>query len=157
MNTLRTYAFTLLTVLRGNQEGVNGNSPHLGWALCRETPQTRSKLAADQFLSTLLGHSPCPEAVAQQFMTELAQCENSAVINLGEALSTLCDTFDVEYYVQVHSLNDRSVDPVNWANAVNEGLGQNGDILPLTNLARLYLNDLVIPCRYNAISIGCKD
>jgi hypothetical protein len=43
--------------------------------------------------------------------------------------------------------SDRSVSLANWAAAVYEELSRNGNKLPLTNLAVLYLNDLVIPCR----------
>jgi len=70
------------------------------------------------------------QAVAQQFMMELARCENSAVIDLVDSLNS-----------------DRSISPANWAAAVYEELSRNGNISPLTNLAVLYLNDLVIPFR----------
>ncbi len=60
--------------------------------------------------------------------------------------------------IQVNSLNDgRPTSPANWAAAVYEGLSRSGNILPLTNLAVLYLNDLIIPCRRNTISVGCSD
>ncbi|KAF8497136.1 hypothetical protein F5888DRAFT_1889776 [Russula emetica] len=143
----QSYALSLLTLM-GNQEGTNEDNPPLGWALHLETQSSVFNLAAHRLLRTLIEHSPSPEAVAQQFMTELARCENSAVIDLGDALSTLCDTFYVEYYVQVDSLNsDRSISPANWAAAVYKELSRNGNISPLTNLAVLYLNDLVIPFR----------
>ncbi len=146
-NTLRSYALALLMML-GNQQGANGNSPPLGWALNRETQRSRFNLAAHRLLSALLEHSPSPETVAQQFMTALAQCENPAVINLGNGFSTLSDTFHIEYYSQVNSLdNDRSVSPGDWATAVSQGLSQNGNISALRDLSVVYLNDLVIPCR----------
>jgi hypothetical protein len=147
-NTPHSYALALLELM-GNQEGADQDNPPLGWALHLETQSSVFNLAAHRLLRPLIEHSPSPEAVAQQFMAGLAQCENSAVIDLGDALSTtLCDPFYVEYYVQVNSLNsDRSVSPANWAAAVYEGLSREGNISPLTNLAVLYLNDLVIPCR----------
>jgi len=151
-NTLRSYAIALLTLM-GNQEGANEDNPPLGMALHCETQLSMFNLAAHRLLRTLIEHSPSPEAVAQQFVTELAECEKSAVIDLGDALSTLCDAFYVEYYyMQVTSLNsDRSVSLANWVAAVYEGLSRDGNISPLTNLAILYLNDLVIPCRVQCI------
>jgi len=115
--TPQSYALALLKLM-GNQEGAEDNPP-LGWALHLETQSSVFNLAAHRLMQTLIEHSPSPEAVAQQFMTGLAQCENSAVVDLGDALSIFCDTFYVEYYVQVDSLNcDRSVSPANWAAAI---------------------------------------
>lgn len=54
-------------------------------------------------------------------MTELAKCGNHYVTFMGDALSTLCDTFYVEYYVQVDLLTrDDTVGPAEWAKVVNE-------------------------------------
>ena len=147
-NTPQSYALALLTLM-GDQEAIE--NPPLGWACRWETQSSNYSLAAHRLLRALIEHPPSPEAnqvVAHQFMDELLQCENSAVIDLGEATSILSDTFYVEYYVQVHSLNsDRFVSPANWAAAVYEGLSRNGNILPLSNLAASYLNNLVIPSK----------
>lgn len=128
-NALQSYALALLKLM-GNQEGAGGDNPPLGWALHLETRSSVYKLAAHKLLQTLIEHSPSPEAVTQQFMTELAQCENSVVIDLVDSLNS-----------------DRSVSPANWAAAVYEGLSQSKNISPLTNLAVFYLNNLVIPLR----------
>lgn len=85
-NTLKSYALALLT-LWDSQEGASGDRPPLGWALNRETKRSRYNLAAHRLLLALLEHSPSPEAgVAHHFMTALAQCENSVVIDLGNVL-----------------------------------------------------------------------
>jgi hypothetical protein len=73
----------------GNQKGADIENPPLGWALHLETQSSVFNLAAHRLLQTLIEHSPSPEAVVEQFMTELAQCENSAVVDLGDDLSTL--------------------------------------------------------------------
>ena len=148
-NTLRSYALALLTLM-GDQEGANEDNPPLGMALHWKTQSSVFNLAAHRLLRALIEYSPSPEAVAQQFMTKLAECENSAVIDLGDAPSSLLVMQGhIEYCVKVASLNnDRcSVSPANWAEAVYEGLSRNGNTLPLTNLAVLYLNNLVIPRR----------
>ena len=147
-NTPRSYALALLTLM-GDQEGANGENPPLGIALRWETQSSVYNLHAHRLLKALIDHPPNPEGnqvVVQEFMTELTKCENSVVIDLGDALSTSSDTFYVDYYVQVNSLNtDSSVDPANWAAAVYEGLSHSGGRVPLKNLAEKYLNTLVIP------------
>ena len=149
-NTLRSYAVALLALMR-NQEGADGDNPPLGWARRWETQSSIYNLAAHRLLQALVEHPPSPEAnrvVAQEFMAELAKCGNSTVVTLSEGSPTLRDTFHIEYYVQVNSLNgDLSVSPGNWAEAVYEELSQNGNILPLTDLAGDYLNNLILPCR----------
>ena len=146
-NTTQSYALALLKLM-GNQEGANEDNPPLGWALHLETQSSVYSQTAHKLLQALIEHSPSPETVAQQVLTELGKCDNASVAGFGDALSTFCDTFYVEYYVQVDSLDtDRSASPANWAAAVYEGLGRNGNMSPLMNLAVLYLNDLVIPCR----------
>lgn len=148
-NTTQSYALALLKLM-GNQEGANEDNPPLGsWALHLETQSSVFNLATQRLLQTLIEHSPSPEAVAQQFMTELAQCENSAVIDLGDALSTFCETFYVIKISQVHNLSgDRSVSPDDWAAAVNKELDENGGNTSfLTDLASYYMTHLVIACR----------
>jgi len=73
----------------GDQEGANEDNPPLGMALHWKTQSSVFDLAAHRLLRTLIAYSPSPEALAQQFMTKLAECENSAVIDLGDALSSL--------------------------------------------------------------------
>jgi hypothetical protein len=148
-NTLRSYAQALLTLL-GNREGADANPP-VGWAMRAVTLNSIYHVSAHKVLEALLEHSPAPEAVAGQFMTELANCETPAVVELGDAASTLCDPFYVKYCAQVGKLdNDRAVSPVNWAANVNKKLIEKGTNLSessLTRLASFYLNSLVIAGR----------
>ena len=83
-----SYALALLTLM---EEGTNDDNQPLGTALhLREAPlpdfTSTTKLAPHRLLRALIEHSPSPEVVAQQFMTVLAQCENLAVVALGDAL-----------------------------------------------------------------------
>jgi len=75
--------------LIGDQEGANEDNPPLGEALHWKTQSSVFNLAAHRLLQTLIEYFPSPEAVAQRFMTELAECENNAVIDFGDALPTL--------------------------------------------------------------------
>ena len=147
-NTLQSYALALLTLWR-NQEGADWQNPPLGWAFRWHTKRSIYTLAAHRLLQALVEHSPSPEVVAQQFMTELGQCGNDNVIVHGDALSTLSDKFYVEYYVQVNLLNsDRFSSPAGWAAAVHRTITDNNiNMNTLTDLAARYLNDLIIPCR----------
>ena len=89
-NTPRCYALALLTLM-GDQEGVDNENPPLGMAVCWETQSSIYNLPAHRLLQALIEHPPTPEAnqaIAQQFFTELAKCENSIVIELGDAAST---------------------------------------------------------------------
>ena len=148
-NTPQSYYALALLKLMGNQECDNENNPPLGWALHLETPSSVYNLAAHKLLRTLIEHSPSPETVAQQFLTELERSENPAVADLGDAVSTLCDPFYVKYYAQVGSLNgDHSVSPDDWAADLNNELLENGGNTSfVANLANYYLTHLVIPCR----------
>jgi hypothetical protein len=149
-NTLRSYAQALLTLL-GNQEGAEKENPPLGWAMRLVTKTKTYSQPAHRLLQALLEHSPSPETVAEQFMTELADSETSAVVELGDAASTLCDSFYVKYCAQVDKLDsDRSVSPDDWAANVNRELKETGGDMTkssLTDLANYYLNNLVIACR----------
>jgi hypothetical protein len=151
-NTLRSYAQALLTLM-GNQDGADKENPPLGWAmrLVTLTQKTDYSQPAHRLLQALLEHSPSPETVAEQFMTELAKCEIPAVVELGDAASTLCDPFYVKYCAQVGKLDsDRAVSPVDWAANVNKKLNENDEDMSessLTDLANYYLNNLVIACR----------
>jgi hypothetical protein len=147
----RPYALALLTLWR--DANGPGENPPLGWALRYETSTSTFNLPAHRLLQALIEHPPSPAAdqvVARRFMTELLLCGNPAVINLGDAPSTLCDTFYVECYVQVNNLNSDYLhsSPDEWAIAVFQEIEQNGgNMVPLENLAGAYLNDLVIPSR----------
>jgi len=152
-NTPRYYALALLTVIR-NQEGADGNNLPLGLATRVQTKSSIYDLAAHRLLQALIEHPPSLQAnqvVAQEFLTELTKCGNSTVAASGDGSSTFCDTFYVEYYVQVNSLkDDLSASPDDWAGAVYKELRREGNISPLTDdteLASRYLNDLIIPCR----------
>jgi hypothetical protein len=97
--TSRSYALALLA-LWGSQPGADGENPLLGWALRWNTSSSTYTVVAHRLLSALIEYPPSPEAdqaVAQLFLTELAQCNNPIVVNLGDAVSTLCDSFYVEY------------------------------------------------------------
>jgi hypothetical protein len=79
----KSYALALLTLV---EEVANeDDQPLLGMALDLNQEARSHKLAAHRLLQTLIEHSPYPEVVAQQFMTALAQCGNSAVVALGDA------------------------------------------------------------------------
>jgi hypothetical protein len=105
--------------------------------------------SAHRLLQALLEHSPSPETVAEQFLTELSKCEILAVVELGDAVSTLSDPFYVKYCAQVDKLDsDRSVSPYDWAANVNKELNENGgNTSSLTDLANYYLTNLVIAIR----------
>jgi hypothetical protein len=67
-------------------------------------------------------------------------------------VSTLCNPFYIKYYAQVGNIlnddSDRSVDPDDWAAAVNSNLKEyGGDILSVTELASYFLSHLVVACR----------
>jgi hypothetical protein len=92
----RPYALALLTLWRSQPDANGpGENPPLGWALRYDTSTSTYNLPAHRLLQALIEHPPSPAAdqvVARRFMTELLLCGNSAVINLGDAPSTLCDT-----------------------------------------------------------------
>jgi hypothetical protein len=150
-NSFQTYALALLTLV-GNQEDLNDNSP-LGIATRRDaTDSSSSNMPAHSVVRFPIEHSPSPETIARlfKFIAELARGEIPAVKNLGNALSTLRDTFHVKHYMQVNTLNSsgRSVSPGDWATAVQAGIRQTDGIMkPLTDLASFSLTCLVIGCR----------
>ena len=147
-NSFQSYSLALLTLVT-NQEDVDDNPP-LGIAIRRDGTDISSfNMPAHNLLRLMIEHSPSPEVVARQFMTELGRCDYDDVITHGDALSTLNDKFYVEYYVQVNLLNsDRSSSPTDWAVVAHGIITQNNVKMDtLTSLAALYLNDLVIQCR----------
>ena len=87
---LRYYALALLTLMR-NQAPPPGQSDAqpLGMALCGDTQISIYNVPAHALLQALIEHSPSQETVARHFMVELAKCENRAVVNSGDTLSTL--------------------------------------------------------------------
>jgi hypothetical protein len=148
-NSFQSYALALLTLVR-NQEDVNDNPP-FGIAIRRDTDTSSINMPAHNLLRLLIEHSPSPETISRLFIAELARCDIPAVKNLGNALSTLRDTFHVKYYMQVNTLDssDRSVDPGDWAMVVQAEIRQTGgDMTPLTDLASFSLTCLVIGCRW---------
>ena len=149
-NTLQSYAQALLTLV-GNRACAEDN-PLFGEAMLLDTGNTIYRQTAHTVLQALIEHSPSPEAVAGQFLADLIKCKIPAVETLGDTFSTLCDTFYVEYRVQVGSLlnDDRSVSPANWAEDVYAGLNKNEgdiDIMPVNSLANFYLTNLIIASR----------
>jgi len=94
---LQSYPLALLTLV-GNQYVQNGaNEDHapFGMAMRLDTRRRKYRQTAHRLLRTLIEHAPSPEAVAREFLNELANCENPAVESLGDAVSILCDTFYV--------------------------------------------------------------
>ena len=86
-------------------------------------------------------------------MDEFQKCPNTLVADLGDAVSTLFDPFNVKYYAQVTNLSvERSVIPEAWAKQVDDELKNNVDISPVSEFASFYLSNLVIPCR-----VQCND
>ena len=148
--TVQSYTLALLTLM-SRPDRTSGQSDvddqPLGMALRAETQSSRYHAPAHVLLQAVIQHSPSQEAVAQQFMIELANCRNNAVVTLGDALYTWYHIY-IKYYLQVNSLeHDCSISPDDWAAAVHGELSQNGgDISHLTRLAFFYLNRLVIPC-----------
>ena len=150
LNTLQSYVLALLTLM-GNLPGADTENPPLGTAIRLFAPgsQTTYYQPAHTLLQALIEHSPSPETVAQQFLTELIKCENSVVQELGDVVSTLCDLFYVKYYAQVGYLDgDRSRSPDGWAADVNNELNENArGLSSVTDLASYYLTHLVIASR----------
>jgi hypothetical protein len=102
-NSFQSYALALLTSVR-NQEDVDDNPP-LGIAIRRDVTDSPSfNMPAHNLLRLLIVHSPDPETIARLFMVQLARCEIIAVKNLGNALSTLRDTFQIKYYIYKSTL-----------------------------------------------------
>jgi hypothetical protein len=88
-NTLlgQPYALTLLRLM-GNQwqdHGTNEEEPPFGWAMRLETKQSKYSLTAHRLLIALIENSPFPDTVAKQFLSKLANCNNRAVEDLGDA------------------------------------------------------------------------
>lgn len=159
-NTLRSYALTLLTLI-GNQQDAEKN-PLFGEAMRLDTGHTIYRQTSHRVLQALIEYSPSPETIVKQFLAGLMKCRISAVATLGDAFSILCDTFYVEYYVQVAPLLDgvRPVGLDEWVAGVYNGLNENKedrDISAVENLASYYLNSLILPCRCSAISVGRSD
>jgi hypothetical protein len=89
---LRSYAIALLTLMRN--QASPPDQPHaqpLGMALRVDTQTSIYNVPAHALLQALIEHSPSQETVGQQFMAELAKCENRAVVDSGDTLSTLYD------------------------------------------------------------------
>ncbi|KAH9970169.1 hypothetical protein BJV74DRAFT_263479 [Russula compacta] len=130
-NTLRSYALALLTLV-GNQydqdvqEGANKDDvAPFGMAMRLDTQRSKYHQTSHTLLQALIEHSPSPESVSHQFLTELIKCENSAVEN-----------------------SDLSVSPDDWAVEVNGELNENnGNISFVKELADYYLTNLVIAFR----------
>jgi hypothetical protein len=135
----------------GNQKGADEENPPLGWAMRLIQQNTVYSQTAHKLLQALIEHSPSPETVAKQVLSDLGKCENPAVASLGDAVSTYVIIYVInKFYAQVGGLNDdRSVSPDDWAAAVNNKLKEknSGNISLLTNLAKFYLTHLVIACR----------
>jgi hypothetical protein len=147
-NSFRSYVLALLALVK-NQEDVNDN-PALGIAIRHDTDTSSFNMPAHKLLGLLIEHSPSPETIARLFIAELARCEIPAVKDLGNALSTLRDTFHAKYHMQVNTLNssDRSVSPGDWAMTVQAEIRQaGGNMTPITDLASFSLTCLVIACR----------
>jgi len=148
-NSFQSYALALLTLVR-SQKDVNDNPP-LGIAIRRDATDLSSfNMPAQNLLQFLIEHSPSPETMARLFIAELARCEIPAMKYLGNALSTLRDTFHVKHYMLVNTLNssDHSVSPGDWAMAVQAEIRQTGGIMkPLTDPASFALTCLVTGCR----------
>ena len=150
-NTVQSYALALLTLV-GKRPGADDPKKEdqpFGWAKRVETQKSIYTQSAHKLFHALIEHSPSPEKVAQGFLNELLNCENDTVVNLGDAVSTLCDPFYVKYCAQVANLdNDRSISPDDWAAEVDNELLQNGGtITSITKLANFYLSNLIIACR----------
>lgn len=85
--TYRSYALALLELV-GRQEGADDDNPPFGFAMRQVKRATIYHQTAHRLLHALIEYSPAPEAVAKQFLTELARCENTEVVTLGDAFST---------------------------------------------------------------------
>ena len=146
-NSIQSYALALLALV-GSQGNAQQN-PLFGHAMHLETADGIYQQTAHRLLHALIQHSPAPEAVAGQFFSELAKCENINVVTLGDVFSTLYDILSIEYWAQVNSLNgDRSVSPDEWAADVYSKLSEDGgNLTHVTEFASDYLNNLVVVCR----------
>ena len=94
---LQSYALALLTLV-GNQYVQNGaNEDHapFGMALRLDTRRRKYRQTAHRLLQALIEHAPSPEAVAREFLNELAKCDNPTVECLGDVFSSLCVPFYV--------------------------------------------------------------
>jgi hypothetical protein len=69
----------------GNQTGAENENPPLGWALRRFQRHTAYSLTAHKLLQAVIEHSPSPETVSKQVLTELLNCKNATVVGLGDA------------------------------------------------------------------------
>jgi hypothetical protein len=148
-NSFQSYALALLTLVK-NQEDVNDDPP-LEIVIRRDgTDISSSNMPVHSLLRFLIERSRSPETIARLFIAELARCEIPAMKYLGNALSTLRDTFHVKYHMQVNTLNcsGRSVSPGDWAIALQTEIRQTGGIMKhLTDPASFSLTSLVIGCR----------
>jgi hypothetical protein len=97
-NTLQSYTLTLLTLV-GSQPGADDDPP-FGFAFRLVKTTTIFHQTAHRILQALIQYSPSPETVADQFLTELAKCENTDIVTLSDAFSTLFDLFYVKYYAK---------------------------------------------------------
>ena len=95
-NTLRSYAQALLKLM-GKRPGADDpkEDQPFGWARHLETQKTTYAQSAHKLLHALIEYSPSSEKVSQDFLDQLVKCENDAVVNLGDAVSTLRDPFYV--------------------------------------------------------------
>ena len=154
-NPIGPYALALLSLV--GSQGNAQTKPLFGFAMRLETKISTYRQTAHTILHALIQYSPAPEAVAGQFFEELGKCQIPAVVALGDAFPTLCESLYVEYCVQVDSLKngDPSADSNDWASwativynrltdAENEG---DRDMTAVTHLASVYLTDLIIACR----------
>jgi hypothetical protein len=71
-----------------NQTNADDENQPLGWAVRETVQQSIYSQTAHKFLQALIEHSPSPETVARQVLTRLGECQNLAVANLGDAVST---------------------------------------------------------------------
>jgi hypothetical protein len=83
------YALTLLWLMENHWQdhGAKEKDVPFGWVVRHETKQSKYHQAAHRLLIALIEHSPSPDAVAKQFLSELANCNNCAVKDLGDACS----------------------------------------------------------------------
>jgi len=121
-NSFQSYALALLTYVR-SQEDVNDDPP-LGIAIRRDATDISFNMPAHNLLRFLIEYSPSPETIARLFIAELANCEIPAVKYLGNALSTLRDTFHAKIlYANQHIEQQWSLRQSGWLG--NGGAGTN--------------------------------
>ena len=156
-NPIGPYALALLSLVGsevGRSQGNTQKEPLFGLAMRLEIKKSTFEQPAHKVLHALIQHSPAPEAVAGEFFEALGKCKITAVITLGDAFPTSCETLYVEYCAQVDSLKngDPSVDPASWATMVYEKLTdaeneEDRDIPAVTLIASFYLTNLIVACR----------